>query len=123
MKITDRYIVLNQVHFYAYHGVGEQETKVGNDYVIDLRIKTDFSEAALTDQVSDTINYAEIYEVLKQQMEIPSKLLEHVSYRIMNQLFETFPTIEEVELKLYKRNPPMGADIASSCVELKGIKE
>ena len=51
-------------------------------------------------------------------MEIPSKLLEHVCGRIATRLFQEFPGIEEIEIKLSKRNPPMGADIDSAGVEM-----
>lgn len=112
------YIFLKDLHFFAHHGVGEQETRVGNEFTIDLRIKTDIAKAMRTDNVDDTVSYADIYEVIKQEMNIPSKLLEHVVGRIAHRLFRDFPTIEALELKLYKRNPPMGADIAAAGVEV-----
>jgi dihydroneopterin aldolase len=55
---------------------------------------------------------------LKEEMDIPSKLLEHVCGRIIKHLFRDFPAIEEVELKLTKQNPPMGADIHACGVEV-----
>lgn len=112
------YIFLKELRFFAHHGVGEQETRVGNEFTIDLRIKTDIAKAMRTDNVDDTVSYADIYEVIKQEMNIPSKLLEHVVGRIARRLFRDFPTIEALELKLYKRNPPMGADIAAAGVEV-----
>ena len=112
------YIFLKELRFFAHHGVGEQETRVGNEFTIDLRIKTDIAKAMRTDNVDDTVSYADIYEVIKQEMNIPSKLLEHVVGRIARRLFQDFPTIEALELKLYKRNPPMGADIAAAGVEV-----
>ena len=112
------YIFLKELRFFAHHGVGEQETRVGNEFTIDLRIKTDIVRAMRTDNVDDTVSYADIYEVIKQEMNIPSKLLEHVVGRIARRLFRDFPTIEALELKLYKRNPPMGADIAAAGVEV-----
>lgn len=112
------YIFLKELRFFAHHGVGKQETRVGNEFTIDLRIKTDIARAMRTDNVDDTVSYADIYEVIKQEMNIPSKLLEHVVGRIAHRLFRDFPTIEALELKLYKRNPPMGADIAAAGVEV-----
>ena len=67
----------------------------------------------------DTVNYAEVFQVVKAEMEIASQLLEHVAGRIVNAIFSKFPTVEAVELKLSKRNPPMGADIACAGVELQ----
>ncbi len=112
------YITLNNLRFHAHHGVGAQETLMGNAFGIDLRLKVDISPAMQTDEVDDTVSYADVFEAVKEEMAIPSKLLEHVAGRIIKRLFREFPTIEEIELKLTKRNPPMGADIESAGVEI-----
>ena len=113
-----QYIFLENLHVYAYHGVAPQETAVGNDFVINLRVGTDFAHAMLTDELEGTISYADLTEVVKQEMAIPSKLLEHVGGRIARRLFHDFPDIESIDLKLAKRNPPMGADIDFAGIEL-----
>lgn len=118
MKINNSTIFLKDIRCYAYHGVAPQENLIGNEYVIDLKLKVDISKAAQTDEVTDTVNYAEVHNVIKTEMAIPSKLLEHAGGRIVQKLFETFPDIEEVELRLSKRNPPMGADIDAAGIEL-----
>ena len=51
-------------------------------------------------------------------MDVPSKLLEHVAGRIIRRLLDDFPAIEHIDLKLSKRNPPMGADIETAGVEV-----
>ena len=60
------YIFLNQVHFFAHHGVGGQETIAGNDFIIDLRLKTDIARAAETDDVANTVSYALPIQQLRQ---------------------------------------------------------
>lgn len=112
------YIILKDLRFYAYHGVAPQETVVGNEFTVSLRLKTDLFRAAETDRVEDTVNYADLYEAVKAEMEIPSKLLEHACGRIVKRLFRDFPAIEEIEIRLSKRNPPMGADVARVGVEM-----
>ena len=72
------YIFLDNVRFFAYHGVGQQEREVGNEFVINLKLKVDIARAAETDDVTHTVSYADVYENVKAEMEIPSKLLEHV---------------------------------------------
>jgi len=119
---TTTTIFLENVIFYAYHGIIPQETTVGNTFIINLTIKGDFIKSMETDDVADTISYADIYEVVKQEMSIPSKLLEHVCGRIMKRLFQDFPAIEEVNIKLSKLNPPMGADIDSAGIEIFSSK-
>lgn len=118
MKINNSYILLKEIRCYAYHGVAPQENLIGNEYIIDLKLKVDIGRAAQTDDVADTVNYAEVHHVIKTEMAVPSKLLEHVGGRIVEKLFQQFSTIEEIELRLSKRNPPMGADIDSAGIEL-----
>jgi dihydroneopterin aldolase len=122
MKIDSSYILLNDLTFYARHGVGEQETVVGNEFRVQLRLKVDFSAAAESDELDGTVSYADVFEVVKSEMEVPSKLLEHVAMRIARRLLNDFPLIEEVKIKLEKRNPPMGADIESAGVEMSASR-
>lgn len=112
------HIFLDNLRFFARHGVGRQETLVGNEFTVSLRLKVDIRRAAETDDVADTVSYADVFEAVKAEMDIPSKLLEHVCGRILGRLFRDFPQIEEVTLKLAKRNPPMGADIEAAGVEM-----
>ena len=111
-------IYLKNVRFHAYHGVLPQETQVGNDYVVNLDVSYDFSRAMETDDLAGTLNYAELYELVKQEMEIPGKLLEHVAGRIGDSLFAAYPSIKEIQLSVTKINPPMGADSDGAGVEV-----
>lgn len=116
-------IFLEDVRFYAYHGVVPQETIVGNEFIINLQLTVDFSHAAATDEVADTVSYADVYAVLKEEMAVSSKLLEHVCGRIVGRLLREFPIVSEVNIKLAKRNPPMGADITAAGVEMKATAD
>ena len=93
-------IELEKMRFYAYHGVMPQETKVGNDFVVDLILTAPLEQAVKSDELDDTINYAAVYAVVKEQMDIPSKLIEHVAGRILYALKERFPQLAAVELKM-----------------------
>ena len=111
------YIHLNGLKLFAFHGVLPQEQKVGTEYTINLRLKTDFSLASQTDNLEGTINYAEVFQVVKEEMKLPSKLLEHVIWKISEHLFDRFPPVTEIKIALYKQNPPMGADCSQVGVE------
>lgn len=113
-----QYILLQNLHFHAFHGVAPQEQLVGNDFVVNLRLGTDFSPAMQSDDVADTVSYADVFAAVRDEMNIPSKLLEHVAGRIIARLYRDFPSIDEIELTLLKRNPPMNADIDAAGVEL-----
>jgi dihydroneopterin aldolase len=117
MQITDMYIRMEGMKFYAFHGVLPQENLVGANFYIDLKLKTDFTRAAETDELADTVSYADIHTVVKEEMKIPSKLLEHVCQRIARRLFHDFPTIETIDISLFKENPPMGA-----CAKRVGVE-
>lgn len=104
-------IVLERIKVYAHHGVLEEETLTGTYYRIDLEIDVDLSQAAKSDELSDTVNYALVNELILEEMKIPSKLLEHVAGRILNRIHETFPTIEALKIKLLKTAPPMKGEM------------
>ena len=113
------FVYLKGLKFYAYHGVMPQESIVGNEYTIDLKLKTDITEAARTDDVTFALDYAKVYESVRQEMLVPSHLLECAAARIVRRLFSDFPQIDYVELRLAKRNPPMGADIVEAGVQIE----
>lgn len=113
-------IKLNQMQFYAYHGVLAQETKVGNTYVVNICMTADLSHACASDNVSDTINYAQVYDLVKAEMEIPSKLLENVAMRIYKSIQAEFPQILNLEVSLSKNNPPISGEIKSAEVIING---
>ena len=95
----------------------------GAEYTVNLRLKTDFTHAAETDELDGTINYASVHEAVKSEMATPSKLLEHVAYRIAQRLFHDFPTLEEIKIELFKQNPPMGAQGNAIGIEVTYTKD
>ncbi len=123
MKVNSSYVNLDNLRFHAFHGVLPQERMTGNDYVVSLHIKYDFSKAMRSDDVADTLNYAEVYQVVDREMKKPSLLLERVAGRIGESLFVQFPEIEEIQLKVVKQNPPMGADCDGAGVEVHLIND
>ena len=122
MQATDMYIRMEGMKFYAFHGVIPQENVVGSYYYLDLKLKTDFTRASETDDLEGTISYADIYTAVKAEMAIPSKLLEHVCQRISSRIFKDFPTIETIDIALFKENPPMGACAKSIGVEVHYVR-
>lgn len=95
-----------------------QEQLTGNDYIINVRVGYDISRAMQTDDVADTLNYAEVYNTIKEEMSTPSKLIEHVAGRIANRLMDSYSQISSVMLRITKCNPPMEADCNGAGVEI-----
>lgn len=118
MKLMSSKIYLRNVRFHAFHGVFQQEGIVGNDYLVNLVLDYDFSSALKTDDLQGTLNYAEVYQKVREEMAVPSKLLEHVAGRIAHRLFSDFPEIQKLQLSITKVNPPMGADSDGAGVEV-----
>lgn len=118
MKLMSSKIYLRNVRFHAFHGVLSQERIVGNDYLVNLVLDYDFSSAMQTDELQGTLNYAEVYQKVREEMAVPSKLLEHVAGRIAHRLFSDFPEIQKLQLSITKVNPPMGADSDGAGVEV-----
>lgn len=93
MKVKNSRILLPGVRFYAHHGVDPQEQLTGAYFHVGIEADTDFNEAMQTDRLEGTVSYADLYESIKTEMDIPSKLLEHVAGRILQRLFDDFSSI------------------------------
>lgn len=118
MIIKESYITLTDLRFHAFHGVIPQERLTGNDYSLSLRIGYPIHNACLSDDVDHTLNYASVYDVVSQEMNVPSKLLERVAYRIADRLFRKFELITVLDVSLHKLNPPFGGNCYGAGVEL-----
>lgn len=112
-------VVLQGLRIFAYHGVMPQEKEVGAYFIIDVRLDTDFSHAMETDELEGTISYADVYDIIRREMAIPSKLLEHVGGRIVKALRSELPNINKVYIRILKENPPMGADLTGAGIEIE----
>ena len=111
-------IILQGLRFHAHHGVMPQERTIGADFTIDLEVTTDFTPAMQTDDLSGTISYAQVYEIVRREMAQPSQLLEHAGGRIVKSLFAELPQVEAIRLRLLKDNPPVGADCTGMGIEI-----
>jgi len=112
-------IRLNGMEFYAYHGCLQEEQTVGNHFLVDVTMNCDMEKASCSDDLHDALNYAEVYELVKEEMAIRSHLLEHISSRILNRLFERFPELNGAEVCVSKLNPPIGGKMQSVSVSQK----
>ncbi len=109
-------IKLEGMEFFAYHGCFKEEQIIGTKFRVDLTIEADVDEAAANDDLHLTINYLSVYQMIKKQMEIKSKLLENVGKRILDELYVQFPGVIKAEVKVSKLNPPLGGKL--DCVSL-----
>jgi len=101
-------ISIEGMEFFAYHGCFKEEQVIGTKFNIDLFLTVDTSKAESTDNLYDTVNYQEVFQLVKSEMQITSKLLEHVGRRILDSVKSTFPQVENATIKIKKLNPPLG---------------
>jgi 7,8-dihydroneopterin aldolase/epimerase/oxygenase len=109
-------IKVSGIKLYAYHGCLEEEAKIGCNYIVDVAIETDLTEAASKDDLSKTVDYVRVYQIVKSEMAIRSKLIEHVAKRIADKLKKNISQINAVEVKVTKLNPPVNGEIESASV-------
>ena len=112
-------IKLKNIRTFSYHGCMIEEGKIGSDYRVDLEIKTDLRKSALSDELKDTIDYVLLNKIIKEEMEIRSKLLEHVANRIINRIFKEIPSVSRILLSVSKLNPPIGGDVEAVTIEME----
>ncbi|MBL7972845.1 MAG: dihydroneopterin aldolase [Prolixibacteraceae bacterium] len=113
-------IEIEGMEFYAFHGHFEVEKVAGNRFLVNLKIDTDCSKAGQSDRLEDTLDYQKAYLAVKEEMAIPSNLLEHVVQRIITRLKAEFPEIRKVAVKVSKMNPPMGGPIEKVSLSMEG---
>lgn len=115
-------VELEGLEFHAYHGVYPHERSSGNKFEVDIIVDTVFSESAFQDDLSGTINYEDLYAIVKAEMEKPSKLLEKVGNSIAEQTLKAFQTASVVEVKISKFNPPIGGVCKKATVTMKKVR-
>ena len=104
-------INLYNMKFRAFHGVLPHESVIGGDFEVNIVIDADLTEACESDDVRDTISYADVYEMVKEEMAIPTSLLEHVAARIFKRLSEHYIQISSLEVRVAKLHPPMNGEV------------
>lgn len=111
-------IEIENMEFYAFHGCFETEKKVGNEFLVSLRLDTFLEDAADSDDVKKTINYVEVYRITAAEMAIPSNILENVAKRIIDSLYRRFPQLQRISVKVSKMYPPVGGKVEKTSVTL-----
>ena len=113
-------IEINGIKLYAFHGCLPEEEKIGGNYVVDVMLNTNFSSAALSDNLNETVDYVNVNRIVVEEMAVRSKLIEHVGQRIINRLKQELPSIETVQVKVTKLSPPINGDVDSVAISIEG---
>ena len=112
-------VILKNIRIYAFHGCMEEEEKIGSDYILNLEVDAPMGVASRTDELEDAVDYVSLNAIVKEEMAVRSKLLEHVAQRIVDKIMGQFDEVESVEVSVAKQNPPIGGDMDEVCIRLK----
>lgn len=112
-------VLLEDVIFHAHHGLFDEETIVGGKFEVNLSVETDFSLAAEKDQIEGTVNYVALYNLVKEEVQQPSKLIEHLAGRIVKRIKNEFTEVLKVHIKISKLNPPISGEVGKVSVEME----
>ncbi len=116
-------IRIEDIRCYAYHGCMDEEGVIGTDFSITIEVVTNLSISANSDKLSDTVDYVAISKVVQEEMNTRSKLIEHVTQRILNRLMEGFPSIEKSKVVVVKHNAPIQGDVQRVSVEMEASRK
>lgn len=118
---TNEYDVmrLERMQFYGKHGVFPEENKLGQRFYVTVELQIDLSKAGQTDDLNETVNYAELYQVIKDVVEGPPfKLIEALAETIAFRVLDAYAKIHEVTVRLTKPNPPFDIVFEGVTVEI-----
>jgi 7,8-dihydroneopterin aldolase/epimerase/oxygenase len=99
-------VELQNILVHAFHGIYGGEERIGSNYEIGLKVSYEEGKSEFSD-INDTINYADLYTIVKEQMQVPTPLLEKVADGIIRRIKAQYPAIKEVVLSIYKLEPPI----------------
>ena len=109
-------IEVNGIKLYAFHGCLPEEGKIGGNYLVDVSLQTDFTEASITDELIKTVDYVDINKIVKEEMAIRSKLIEHVGQRIFNRIKKEVQNVDKLKIKVVKICPPINGDVENVAI-------
>jgi len=112
-------IAIEDIQCYSHHGCLPEETVIGGHYRVDVNIELNADRAILADELSGTADYVVVNKVVREQMAIPSKLIEHVAGRILMALHREITGEMTIEVKITKYNPPVNSQIGLASVTLR----
>ena len=112
-------IIIDEIVIYAYHGCYDEEQVIGSEYKLNVWVEGDFSNAEKSDNLSDTIDYVRISDIVLEEMATSSKLIEHVADRILNHILLEWTSINKAGVLIKKINPPMNVCASSVQYQLE----
>ncbi|MDN3491533.1 dihydroneopterin aldolase [Winogradskyella bathintestinalis] len=111
-------IKVENIRVFANHGCLKEETAIGSDYRVDLEVEADLKISSKSDELSDTVDYVFLNKVVREEMALPSKLLETVAKRILDRVLREVSLITNATVAVSKINPPIGGDVEMVTIKM-----
>jgi dihydroneopterin aldolase len=116
-------ITITGIHGYGHHGLFENERSNGQDFYVDLILNLDLSQAAQSDAIEDTVNYAEITELTHKEITTnPVNLIEKLAYRIAERILSSHPKVKAITVTVHKPQAPVGLKVQDISVVVNKIR-
>jgi len=112
-------LYIEDIRLHAFHGCLEEEGRIGGKYRVDIMAEAELETSAEDDDLSKTVDYVVVYDLVKEEMAIRSKLIETVARRIALRLAATYPWVIQWEVSLTKFNPPVNGNLGQSRIVWK----
>ena len=96
----------------------KEENKIGGRFIVNLELDTKLETSCESDKLEDTFDYEIAYSIVKEEMQTPSALLEHIAGRILRRLLDASPLVQAARVIISKLNPPFDGSVQAVSVEL-----
>jgi len=107
-------ISLNYLRFWAFHGVYEEEKKVGNDYEVNLDVSFYIKKKII--HLAETADYSRLHAIISEEMQIPRKLLETFLMELAERIRDEFPQLKKIDASIRKLHPPIPGIVGNVAV-------
>jgi len=117
-------IILKDIKLYGYHGVYPEERQIGQHFYIDVEIFVDLKQAGETDEITNTVDYSRIYDIIRCVNENNKfRLIESFAHNISREILSAFGEIKEITVQVRKPEAPIDADFGWVGVEIKRSRD
>ncbi|MHB8208773.1 dihydroneopterin aldolase [Mucilaginibacter sp.] len=113
-------INLNGAEFFAFHGYYPEEQLLGSRFLVDLSVSFEPTADLAEDDLLNTVNYEQLYNIACEEMKITRKLIETVAQTIADTIKQKFPFVKNTRVCIKKINPPLNGKVGYSSVVIIG---
>ncbi|MFN5355112.1 MAG: dihydroneopterin aldolase [Bacteroidota bacterium] len=115
-----QHLAIRRIECHSFHGCLKEESVIGSRFSVDVLFSGDFYGAVVNDDLSQTVDYVEVHRIVREEMAVASKLIEHVAGRILNRMKDRFPRVQSCRVEITKYNPPVNGQLGEAIFSIEG---